>query len=192
MITQQVLTNFAAWLEETVCKTLSYKRAVKLKMAEDEGYEYTLIKPAVYVSAFPLTAAEHESPEDTRPAVAPCVIVSSSGEGSIDFATGRTETPIKLMLQVWNPGKHVNIKLADGQEERTFEVDEEGYKDVASFVERILAELAKSELPGGLVVSNEARYSLPDVEDNSYYPYYRGTVEFSVTHYRKIKPKFDI
>jgi hypothetical protein len=192
MITQQVLTNFAAWLEEAVCKKLQFKRAVKLAMVEDEGYEYTLITPAVYVSTFPLTSAEHESPEDTRPVVAPCVIVSSSGEGSLDFATGRTETPVKLMLQVWNPGQHVAITREDGHVEKAFEVDAAGYNDVASFVERILEELNQSELPGGLVVSSEARYALPDVEENSFYPYYRGTVEFSVTHYRKIKPKFDI
>lgn len=184
MTTQEVLSNFAEWLEKAVCQKLTFKKAVKLKRIEDAGYEYELVCPSVYVSTFPLTAAEHENTEDSRPVVAPCVIVSSSGEGSINFATGLTETPVRLMLQVWNPGKHIDSG--------TFEVDADGYKDVASFIERILAELAKSELPAGLVVSNEARYSLPDVEENSFYPYYRGTVEFSVTHYRKIKPKFDI
>ena len=192
MTTQEVLINFAVWLENTVCSKLAFKRAMKLKRVEAEGYEYELISPAVYVSTFPLTAAEHESEADSRPVVAPCVIVSSSGEGSINFATGRTETPIQLMLQVWNPGKHISVTREDGHEEQAFEVDAEGYKDAASFVERILAELVKSELPGGLVVSNEARFSLPDVEENNFYPYYRGTVEFTVTHYRKIKPKFDI
>ncbi len=192
MTTNEVLSNFAEWLEKTVCQGLTFKKAVKLKRVEDAGYEYELISPAVYVSTFPLTAAEHESTEDSRPVVAPCVIVSSSGEGSINFATGKTETPIKLMLQVWNPGKHIAITREDGQTEKAFEVDAEGYKDVACFIERILSKLAESELPGGLVVSNEANYSLPDVEENSFYPYYRGTVDFSVTHYKKIKPKFDI
>lgn len=192
MITQQVLKNFAAWLEEAVCKKLSFKRAVKLSIAEDEGYNYTLINPAVYVSTFPLTSAEHESPEDSRPVLAPCVIVSVSGEGSLDFASGKTETPVQLMLQTWNPGKHIIYTDENGNEVRDFEVDAEGYNDIAAFVECILEELAKSELPGGLVVSSEARYMLPNVEENDLYPYYRGTVEFSVTHYRKIQPKFDI
>lgn len=192
MTTQEVLSNLAEWLNENVCSELTFKKAVKRRRVEAAGYEYELIRPAVYVTTFPLTADEHDSPDDKRPIVAPCVIVCGSGEGSINFANGLTETPVKLMLQVWNPGKHVTYTQEDGQIVNDFEVDAEGYKDIATLVEHILAELAKSELPGGLVVSNEAQYSLPDVEENSIHPYYRGTVEFSVTHYRKIKPKFDI
>lgn len=192
MTTQTILSDFAKWLEQTVCSRLKFKVAMNIKRAEDAGYEYKLVNPAVYVSTFPLTAAAHDSVNDKRPVVAPCVIVSGSGEGSIDFATGFTETPIQLMLQVWNPGQHIEITNSNGIKEKAFEVDANGYKDVACFVECIIDELAKSELPGGLVVSKDAQFSLPNVEENTFYPYYRGTVEFSVTHYREIKPKFNI
>lgn len=189
MTTQEVISNLSAWLKEAVCDKLELKRATEYEQASAEGYKYTLVKPAVYEVTLPANAAEYDKEGDTdAPIVAPCVTVTCSGTGTLNTRAGWVETPITLNVQTWNPGMHVTD--ADGN--TGFAVTSEGWRDLAVFIDRITKELADAELPGGLVLSAEIRPTFPNVEDNQYYPYYRGRVEFSVTHNRRIKPKFNI
>lgn len=192
MTTQNVLDNIAAWLESEVTPAVTLKKAVQFGVAEDEGYKHALVQPAVYVTTFPRTAAEHENEEDSRPILAPSIIVYSSGASVINTATGAIDTPITLLVQTWNPGKHEMISTENGEQVPAFRVDAEGWRDLASFVDRIISALAQAELPAGLALSTEINYTLPDVEDNNFYPYYRSEITFTATHYKRIKPKFNI
>ncbi len=192
MTTQSVLDNLAAWIESEVTPQVTLKKAVMFGLAEDEGYSFELVHPAVYVTTFPRTAAEHENENDDRPILAPAIIVYASGTSTINTATGATETPITLLVQTWNPGKHDLITNEAGETVPAFRVDAEGWRDLACFVDKIISALAQAELPGGLAISKNISYSLPDVEENNFYPYYRSEVTFTATHYMTLQAKFNI
>lgn len=189
MTTQEVISKLTAWVQETVCDKLQFKRATEYGQAAAAEYKYTLVKPCAYEVALPANAAEYDKEgEADAPITAPCVIVTSSGNGTVNTRAGWVETPISLRVQTWNPGLHVTDEAGNP----SFTVTAEGWRDLAIFIDRIAKELADAELPAGLALSTQIQTKLPDVENNNYYPYYRGTVEFSVTHNRRIKPKFDI
>ncbi len=189
MTTQQVIGNMADWLRSTVCSREQGKRAALYEQAAAEDYAYTLVHPAVYESCFPANAAEWDSDAPERhPIVAPALVLSTAGESTLDTAHGRIETPLRLLVQTWNPGRHA--KDADGNP--VFAVDAGGWRDVACLVDRLVSELANAELPGGMLVTGDIRYELPDVEENEFYPYYRASVDFFVSYARILKPKFNI
>lgn len=192
MTTQSVLDNLAAWLKETVIPQVTLKKAVKLGLAEDESYKFELVTPAVYVTTFPRTAGEHESADDTRPIVAPAVIVYSSGTSTLDTQNGAIETPITFLVQTWNPGQHVSSIDENGEQVPAFRVDAEGWRDLAFFVDRIISALEDATLPAGVRLSTDVSFTLPDVEENNFYPYYRSEVTFTVTHYKKYSNKYNI
>lgn len=189
MTTQEVIDNLSAWLKEAVCSKQFLKRATVYEQAMHEGYEYSLVNPAVYEGTFPPDAAEYDSEtEGAAPNVAPCIIVTCSGASTYNTKAGWIETPVTLKVQTWNPGQHGTD--ADGNP--TFTVTADGWRDLAAFIDAIVKELANAEFPGGLGIADEIVFTLSEIEENPYYPYYRGTVEFSVTHSRRIKRKFDI
>lgn len=192
MTTQTVLDNLAAWLQSEITPQVTLKKAVMFGVAEDEGYSFELVHPAVYVTTFPRTAAEHEKADDDRPILAPAIIVYSSGMSTINTATGATETPITFLVQTWNPGKHDIITNEAGEKVPAFRVDAEGWRDLACFVDKIISALAQAELPGGLAISTAIDFTLPDVEENNFYPYYRSEITFTVTHYKRLQAKFNI
>jgi len=189
MTTQQVIGNMADWLRSTVCSRVQGKRAALYGQASAEDYNYTMENPAVYESCFPANAAEWDKDDRERhPIVAPAMVLSASGESTLDTAHGIIETPLRILVQTWNPGKHAK----DAAGNPVFAVDAEGWRDVACLTDRIVSELANAELPGGMLVTGDIRFELPDVEDNEFYPYYRASVEFSVSYARILKPKFNI
>lgn len=189
MTTQQVMENIAAWLRETVCNHAQGKRAALYEQAAADGYDYTMAATAVYEACFPANAAEWDKDvKEHHPIVAPAVVVSTAGESTMDTAHGTIETPLHFLIQTWNPGKHAH----DAEGNPAFVLDSEGWRDVACLTDRIVNALANAELPGGMLVTGDIRYELPDVEDNEFYPYYRAGVDFSVSYARILKPKFNI
>lgn len=192
MTTQSVLDNLAAWLEKEVTPQVTLKKAVQFGLAEDENYKFELVRPAVYVTTYPREAGEHESANDSRPIVAPSIIVYSSGASTLDTKSGAIETPITFLVQTWNPGQHESRIDENGDKEPAFRVDAEGWRDLAFFVDRIVSALEDATLPAGVKLSTEITFTLPDVEENNYYPYYRSEVSFYVTHYKKISNKYNI
>ncbi len=189
MTTQQVIGNMAAWLRSAVCSRVQGKRAALYEQATAEGYAYTLVAPAVYEACFPINAAEWDKDAQERhPIVAPALVLSTAGESTLDTAHGLIETPLRILVQTWNPGQHAR----DAEGNPVFAVDAEGWRDLACLVDRLVTELANAELPGGMLVAGDIRFELPDVEENEFYPYYRANIEFSVSYARILNPKFNI
>lgn len=187
MTTQQVISNMAAWLTEHTAD-LTYKRASLYEQAQAEDYAYTLVRPAIYELQLPINAAEHDKDAEDAPITAPCVIVCSGGESTMSSKDGETTTSILLKLFTWNPGQHTMTE--DG--ERAFTPDGEGWRDCTSFLDTVAKRMLNEELPAGCSMTGDITVSLPDVEDNPYYPYYFGTIQFDLVHYRRERTKFDI
>lgn len=188
MTTQQLISNLAQWLEEHSAD-LKYKRASEFSEVQAEGYKYKLTRPAVYELQLPVNAAEHIEGEEEAPITAPAIIVATGGETTLDTATGQTDTQILLKIHTWNPGQHAT----DENGESVFTVDGEGWRDCVSLIDTITKRLADAEFPGGGSIAGEITSALPDGEENPYFPYYIGTIQFTLQHFRRPKgSKFNI
>lgn len=187
MTTQQVIRELAKWLEEHTAD-LTYKRASLYEQAQDEDYQYTLVRPAIYELQIPVNAAEHNKDAEDAPITAPCIIVTSGGETRTSTKDGEITTSILLKAYTWNPGQHT--VTAEG--ERAFVPDGEGWRDCTSLLDVLTKRLANEELPAGCALTGDITASYPEVEDNPYYPYYLGTIQFDLVHFRREKTKFNI
>lgn len=189
MTTQEIIDGLTGWLTYEVCRNLQFKTAAEYEAASADGYDFQLSHPAVYAAFFPHDAAEHNGDNSASPIVAPAIIVSADGQSSFNRADGWVETPITLSLQVWNPGIH----FVDENGVPGFRVGDEGWKDIAVMTDWVVKAIATAEFPGGLTLSGESiNYTLPDVGENEFYPYYRSKIEFSVSHLRRLPSKFNI
>lgn len=189
MTTQFIVDSLSAWLRESVCGKLQFKTAAEYQFASaNEDYAFRLSHPAVYPAFFPHDAAEHNEDDTQSPIVAPCIIVSADGQSTFNRADGWIETPITLSLQIWNPGTHYTENGIP-----SFQVGDEGWRDISVFCDTVVKAIAVAEFPGGLVLSGESiSFSLPDVEKNDFYPYYRAEIDFSVSYLRRLPNKFNI
>lgn len=188
MTTQQVIQNLAAWLEEQTAD-LKAKRASEFSEVQAEGYEYQLVRPAVYELQLPINAAEHIDGAAEAPITAPAIIVTSGGETTVETANGKITTAILLKIQTWSPGSHAETENG----ERVFTVDGEGWRDCVSFMDTITKRLADAEFPAGCSMTGNITCSYPDGDENPFYPYYIGTIQFELQHFRRLKGnKFDI
>lgn len=188
MTTQTAISALAQWLRTEVCPDLRFKVAAKFKLASDVGYQYRLAAPAVYETYFPATAAEHGREDDDRPQVAPAIIVTIAGQSTYSTKSGMVEYPFNLLLQTWNPGTHGVSENG----EPTFVESAEGWRDVVNLADTVAGTLAEAECPGGLCLTDDIVTTLPSMEGNEFYPYYRAEVAFTATAARRIAPKFGI
>ncbi len=188
MTHQQAITLLATWLREEVCANLRYKVATVYKVAQDAGYEYELAAPAVYETYFPRGAAEREPKVANRPVMAPCIIVTISGQSTLATQDGMLSLPFRLLLQTWNPGSHA----VDEDGKPCFRVDAEGWRDVASFADVVAKAIAEAECPGGLAVTDDILTTLPEASENDFYPYYRAEIAFTASAARRITSKYGI
>lgn len=188
MTTQQVIRNLAAWLEEQTAD-LEYKRASEFSEVQAEGYKYELTRPAIYEVQLPINAAEHIEGAEPAPITAPAVIVTSGGETTIETATGKITSTILLKIHTWDPGQHSTDENGEG----AFTVDGEGWRDCLSLMDAISKRLAEAEFPAGCCLTGDIICSYPDGDENPYYPYYIGSIQFDIQHFRTLKNnKFNI
>ena len=182
MTTLQLIRNLAKWLEEQTAD-LKFKRASEFSEVQAEGYQYKLTRPAVYELQLPVNAAEHIEGGEENPITAPAIIVATGGETTLDTASGMISTQIQLKIHTWNPGHHAEAENG----ESVFSVDGEGWRDCVSFIDTITKRLADAEFPGGASLTGEITNALPDSDENPYYPYYIGSIQFELQHFRRPK-----
>ena len=191
MTTQQCITRLADRLRQEVVKDLAYQRAVSADFLAREDFERVRVTPAVYEGALPNDVAEY-NPDDERPQThlqAPCVVVTTGkNASSITSRDGKIEQEIRLLVQVWDPGRREtdadgNVTYASG--------GEAGYRDLTDFVDVLTTALAEAEMPSGILIKGDVNYVFSDFNSAVSKGYYAAEITFTVNYHRFLKPTFE-
>ncbi len=166
----------AAWLEGEVCSGIKLK--VPSNARQTDGYEYKLAHPKVHKMYAPPAKLAHQGARQLCPGILLCL-----ADGRDAPRKSGRDLKFRLLLSVWNPGRHAEDSGEPGAGER-FQATADGWEDAWNLMDLLLAKLYNAEQIGGVLrVKAEDGFDYgPYKEDGAiidFYPFYFATLEFS-------------
>lgn len=197
------LDNIVEWFKKEVCP------GITLKVPDDEkndgGYSVKTTTPAAFAMYIP--TQDRKPPDVAAPIPSVCVQLL---KGKHSPAQHMGQMTIQLALAAWNPGEHSgeirtpveNPDALGGYSYKTeqsggFKRSLEGWRDVWTFTDKVLAVLENTEYIAGMRLVKESNIEYgPFTEDGalvSYYPYWFCWVQFTLEHglARKIPAEYE-
>lgn len=188
------IDNITEWIKSNICPKVTLKLPNEDK--NDHRYEVKTVNPAVFAIYVPPKDKLPPNVQAPIPSICAQVI---KGKDSPDKKTRVLD--IQLNLAAWNPGTHESekvepvpdpdkvggyryIKYQGEIESQTYKRNYEGWRDIYTFLDRVLAEVEGTDyIAGYRVIKEEGIEYGPFMEDGiiySDYPYWFTWVRFSL------------
>lgn len=187
-----LIDTLAEWAKENVCAHIQLKQAPAPDAPEDGGYDYNLVRPAVFPMYVP--TSEKLPPNIHAPFPSLCVRFVK-GSDSVINRTGSVD--VQLCFSAWNPGTHGRDILhpVDGttfkpwsewEAQSFFQRTSDGWRDVYNFVDIALRAIESVSCIGQYTIDKSIPIEFgPLTEQESipdFYPMWFAWISFRVTY----------
>jgi hypothetical protein len=197
-----VIDTLTEWAQRNICDHVQLKKPPMNLEANDEGYSYETVKPAVFPMYVP--TSEKLPPSIHSPFPSLCVRFL---KGSDDLKGSKGYLDVQFCFSAWDPGTHgqdivhaygATPYSEQGKQEATFERNGNGWRDVWNFVDTALRAVESVTKIGGYTIDRETPVEFGPLTEQEaiadYYPFWFAWMSFRVNYplQRNVKDLKDV
>ena len=190
-----IIDRVCAWADTAICENIRLKAAPADSAAVDGGYDYQLVKPAVFPLFVP--TSDRLPPKVLSQFPSLCVRVT---EGTDDMTAKSGGVTIQLGLSAWNPGTHAKDLYTCNAEGETlvftpyktpqgdgyFVQDAEGWRDAWNFLDVARRAVEGAASIDGLQIDRAAGVRFGPYKEQEaipdFYPLWFAWLEFTIRY----------
>lgn len=177
----KILDDVTKWAKENICSKIELKVPPKNSEPIDFDYKYQKANPVAFTMYVP---AEDKLPKNI-PSAFPSLCVRFM-EGEDDLRSMKGTLGIQLLMSVWNPGTYREDFISEQPDEKQFERNGEGWRDIWNFTDLAVQAVESTTNICGYEIDRSVPVKFGPLTEQEaipdYYPFWFAWVTFQLTY----------
>lgn len=185
-----IIDTLSEWAQRNICDHVQLKKPPANLEANDDGYSYEMVHPAVFPMYVP--TSEKLPPQIHSPFPSLCIRFL---KGSDELNGNSGHLDIQFCFSAWDPGTHSEDIVhaygavpygEKGKQTATFERNGKGWRDVWNFVDTAIRAVESVTNIGGYTIDRETPVEFGPLTEQEaipdFYPFWFAWISFRVNY----------